>query len=76
MPSSSRKWQNVQSAEDLLAEEKERLAVTLRSIDEGVITTDISGRVLLVNRVAERLTGTETGICSGFPDRSGALLNR
>jgi PAS domain S-box-containing protein len=44
-------------AEDLLAEEKERLAVTLRSIGEGVITTDISCRVLLVNRVAERLTG-------------------
>jgi PAS domain S-box-containing protein len=44
-------------AEDLLAEEKERLAVTLRSIGEGVITTDISYRVLLVNRVAERLTG-------------------
>ena len=44
-------------AENLLAEEKERLAVTLRSIGEGVITTDISCHVLLVNMVAERLTG-------------------
>ncbi len=44
-------------SEDALAEEKERLAVTLRSIGDGVITTDISGRVNLINRVAEELTG-------------------
>ena len=54
-------------AEDLLAEEKERLAVTLRSIGEGVITTDISGRVLLVNRVAERLTGRKQEYAAGCP---------
>ena len=53
------------TAEDLLAEEKERLAVTLRSIGEGVITTDISGRVLLVNRVAEQLTGWKQEYASG-----------
>lgn len=44
-------------AEDALAEEKERLAVTLHSIGDGVITTDTSGRILLINRVAEELTG-------------------
>lgn len=54
-------------AEDQLAEEKERLAVTLRSIGDGVITTDISGRVLLVNRVAERLTGWKQEYASGYP---------
>ena len=43
--------------EDALAEEKERLAVTLRSIGDGVITTDTTGRVDLINRVAEKLTG-------------------
>jgi PAS domain S-box-containing protein len=37
--------------------EKERLAVTLRSIGDGVITTDIDGKVVLMNRVAEQLTG-------------------
>jgi PAS domain S-box-containing protein len=54
-------------AEDMLAQEKERLAVTLRSIGEGVITIDISGRVLLVNRVAERMTGWKQEYASGCP---------
>ncbi|OGQ95767.1 MAG: hypothetical protein A2521_00970 [Deltaproteobacteria bacterium RIFOXYD12_FULL_57_12] len=40
-----------------LAAEKESLAVTLRSIADAVITTDIEGRIVLMNRVAERLTG-------------------
>jgi PAS domain S-box-containing protein len=44
-------------AENALAEEKERLAVTLRSIGDGVITTDIAGKVAVVNKTAERLTG-------------------
>lgn len=44
-------------AADELAMEKERLAVTLRSIGDGVITTDMEGRVQLLNRVAEELTG-------------------
>ncbi|MGQ9688657.1 MAG: PAS domain S-box protein [Desulfobaccales bacterium] len=37
--------------------EKERLRVTLRSIGEGVIATDREGRVVLMNQVAETLTG-------------------
>jgi PAS domain S-box-containing protein len=40
-----------------LAAEKERLAVTLYSIGDGVITTDTSGCVLSINKVAEQLTG-------------------
>ena len=40
-----------------LAAEKERLAVTLRSIGDGVITTDTAGKVVLVNQMAEQLTG-------------------
>ncbi|MEQ8170800.1 MAG: PAS domain S-box protein, partial [Candidatus Eremiobacterota bacterium] len=44
-------------AEELLEAEKERLTVTLRSIGEGVITTDIDGKVLLVNKAGEELTG-------------------
>jgi PAS domain S-box-containing protein len=45
------------AAERALADEKERLAVTLRSIGDGVITTDLEGSVLLMNSAAERLTG-------------------
>ncbi len=44
-------------AEESLAGEKERLAVTLRSIGDGVITTDTEGRIILMNRMAEQLTG-------------------
>jgi two-component system, cell cycle sensor histidine kinase and response regulator CckA len=44
-------------AEEALAEEKERLAVTLKSIGDGVITTDIEGNVVLINKAAEALTG-------------------
>ena len=40
-----------------LAAEKERLLVTLRSIGDGVISTDVEGRVTLLNKAAERLTG-------------------
>lgn len=40
-----------------LAEEKERLSVTLRSIGDGVIVTDVDGNITLLNRVGEELTG-------------------
>ena len=40
-----------------LQQERERLHVTLRSIGDGVITTDIDGKVMLLNNVAETLTG-------------------
>lgn len=49
------------NAEEALAAEKERLTVTLRSIGDGVITTDTLGRVVLMNRVAEDLTGWRQG---------------
>lgn len=43
--------------EEALAAEKERLAVTLRSIGDGVIATDVKGRVIFINRTAEELSG-------------------
>lgn len=39
--------------------EKERLDVILRSIGEGVIATDLEGRVMFLNAAAERMTGWE-----------------
>ena len=54
-------------AEDALIDEKERLAVTLRSIGDAVISTDNSGIVILINSVAENLTGWEDGQAIGKP---------
>ena len=54
------------SRQEILSE-KERLLVTLRSIGDGVITTDIQGRVVLVNTVAETLTGWTQEEASGRP---------
>ncbi|MEK9150131.1 MAG: PAS domain S-box protein [Candidatus Desantisbacteria bacterium] len=42
---------------NLFEEEKERLDVTLRSIGDGVIVADTKGLVVLLNKVAEELTG-------------------
>ncbi len=54
-------------AEQKLAEQKERLDVTLRSIGDGVITTDTRGRVVLLNQVAEELTGWSQQQAVGQP---------
>jgi len=54
-------------AETALASERERLAVTLRSIGDGVITTDISGKIVLINKVAEQLTGWNQTEAVGRP---------
>jgi PAS domain S-box-containing protein len=54
-------------AERLLAQEKERLAVTLRSIGDGVVTTDTAGRVTMLNIVAESLTGWTASEAGGRP---------
>ncbi|MEI7730585.1 MAG: ATP-binding protein [Verrucomicrobiota bacterium] len=43
--------------EAALADEKERLAVTLRSIGDAVVATDREGCIVLFNPVAEQLTG-------------------
>ncbi|MBF0406045.1 MAG: PAS domain S-box protein [Candidatus Riflebacteria bacterium] len=50
-----------------LAAEKERLAVTLRSIGDGVITTDTQGNVVIMNKVAETLTGWIQSEARGKP---------
>jgi PAS domain S-box-containing protein len=54
-------------AEQALADEKERLSVTLRSICDGVITTDLDGTVLLINNVAAALTGWTQDAAAGKP---------
>jgi PAS domain S-box-containing protein len=56
-----------QFAQQALAVEKERLAVTLRSIGDGVISTDGAGRVLMLNEVAAGLTGWSQAEAMGKP---------
>ena len=60
--SSERDW-----AEAALYAEKERALVTLQSIGDAVITTDIEGRVEFLNPVAEELTGWSNEEAIGQP---------
>ena len=48
---------NRKRMEERLNNERERLAVTLRSIGDGVITTDMLGNVILINKAGEEMTG-------------------
>jgi PAS domain S-box-containing protein len=50
-----------------IEEERERLAVTLRSIGDALIATDEKGRIVLMNPVAEQLTGWPLGMAAGVP---------
>ena len=59
--------QRRQKAEATVAEEGERLRVTLASIGDGVITTDAEGRVAFLNDVAQQLTGWEQREAQGVP---------
>jgi len=54
-------------AEDRLAAERERLAVTLQSIGDAVIATDGRQRVTAFNAVAEQLTGWTAAEAMGRP---------
>jgi len=53
--------------EHQLLAEKEQLAVTLQSIGDGVITTDIHGRIVLLNPVAAQFTGWSQKEAAGKP---------
>ncbi len=53
----TRQTREIRDKNEALAAEKERLAVTLNSIGDGVIATDNNGTIVLINKIAERLTG-------------------
>jgi PAS domain S-box-containing protein len=55
------------SAENRLRQERERLRVTLSSIGDAVIATDINGLVNFVNPTAEALTGWTMAEAAGKP---------
>jgi len=50
---------------EALFEQRERAQVTLNSIGDAVISTDVDGRVTFLNPVAERLTGWSAGEAGG-----------
>src|SRR6185436_12010208 len=52
---------------EALYEEQERAEVTLNSIGDAVISTDVSGRVTYLNAVAESLTGWSRHEAEGQP---------
>jgi PAS domain S-box-containing protein len=54
-------------AERALADERERLVVTLRSIGDAVIAVDVAGAVREINPVAEHLTGWSAADALGKP---------
>ena len=57
----------IRAQQDQIQASREHLAATLRSIGDGVISTDVEGRVLDMNSVAERLTGWLTAAAAGRP---------
>jgi diguanylate cyclase (GGDEF)-like protein/PAS domain S-box-containing protein len=55
------------NAEEALFVEKERAQVTLNSIGDAVICTDISGNITYLNLVAEKMTGWQLQEAAGRP---------
>ncbi len=57
----------MRAAEEALFEEKERAQVTLNSIGDAVLTTDLAGKVTYLNQVAEGMTGWSRKAALGRP---------
>ena len=53
--------------EEALFLEHERLDVTLQSIGDAVLTTDVNGRIEYLNPIAEAMTGWTTEAAKGLP---------
>jgi PAS domain S-box-containing protein len=68
--SSSEKWHlrhELDKAYRELAQEKELLSVTLNSIGDGVIATDLDGNVIMLNKISVELTGWSQKDAAGKP---------
>jgi diguanylate cyclase (GGDEF)-like protein/PAS domain S-box-containing protein len=55
------------ATEKALFDDKERAEITLNSIGDAVISTDLSRRVVYLNTAAERMTGWSLGEAAGQP---------
>jgi diguanylate cyclase (GGDEF)-like protein/PAS domain S-box-containing protein len=67
LPRAIRNIMERKMAEEALFIEKERAQVTLNSIGEAVISTDIAGNVTYLNVVAERMIGWSQAEAKGQP---------
>ena len=54
-------------AQEQIAEQRERLRVTLSSIGDAVMATDAIGRLSYLNPIVERLTGWASSEAEGRP---------
>jgi PAS domain S-box-containing protein len=63
----SRALASQQELESELRQQREWFRVTLSSISDAVITTDIRGNVTFLNPVAEAMTGWSSGEARGLP---------
>lgn len=59
--------QRLAQTEEALRAERDRMAITLASIVEGVLTTDTQGRITYMNGMAEALTGWNPQEATGRP---------
>src|SRR5262249_40251766 len=59
----------------LVQEQRERLHTTLTSIGDAVIVTDAEGRVTLMNRVAQAMTGWQDGAAGRPLDEVFRIVN-
>ena len=64
------------SLQQQITDERNRLLVTLRSIGDGVIVTDLEGNITLINKAAEELTGwTEADAKGQAVDKVFKIIN-
>src|SRR5262249_2561942 len=54
-------------AEDALRDSEESLSITLHSIGDAMLATDVNGRITRMNPVAEKLTGWSLALAVGMP---------
>jgi PAS domain S-box-containing protein len=59
--------QELETTSSELFKLNERLTITLRSIGDAVITTDAEARIMLINDVAQRMTGWTQAEAEGQP---------